>query len=136
VLLYRPVGLRELERIAESGFTAFPPRLEHQPIFYPVLSFEYAEQIARDWNTKDAASGYCGFVTRFEVEDSFVRRFEVHRVGAGAHEELWVPAERLDEFNRQIEGLIEVVAHYYGEHFRQPIDPESGLPVQIPSRHR
>ncbi len=85
VLLYRPVGLRELELIAETGFRAFPPRLEHQPIFYPVLGFEYAERIARDWNTKDAASGYCGFVTRFEVEDSFARGFEVRTVGSSAN---------------------------------------------------
>ncbi len=52
--LYRPVGPRELELIEASGFRAFPPRLPEQPIFYPVLSFEYAAQIARDWNAKDA----------------------------------------------------------------------------------
>ncbi|MEP0852893.1 MULTISPECIES: hypothetical protein [Cyanophyceae] len=46
--------------IAESGYTAFPPRLPYQPIFYPVLTEAYAVQIARDWNTKDAASGYVG----------------------------------------------------------------------------
>ena len=136
MILYRPVGVRELELIAESGFTAFPPRLEHQPIFYPVLSFDYVEQIARDWNTKDKASGFCGFVTRFELAESFARRFEVHRIGSAAHEELWVPAEELDEFNRQIEGRIEIIAHYYGEHCDQPIDPETGLPVQIVTRRR
>ena len=132
--LYRPVGLRELELISESGFTAFPARLEHQPIFYPVLSFEYAEQIARNWNTRDAAPGYCGFVTQFEVAESFARGFEVHRVGSSTHEELWVPAEQLGEFNRRIEGSIEIVAYFYGELFNQPIDPESRLPVQIVSR--
>ena len=44
--LFRPVGLKELELIAESGWRAFPPRLEWQPFFYPVLNVEYAEQIA------------------------------------------------------------------------------------------
>ena len=52
VLLYRPVGLTELELIAAAKFVAFPPRMPEQPIFYPVLNFDYAEQIARDWNTK------------------------------------------------------------------------------------
>ena len=85
MLLYRPVCLRELELIAETGFRAFPPRLEHQPIFFPVLGFEYAERIATDWNTEGAASGYCGFVTRFEVEDSFAREFEVRTVGSSAN---------------------------------------------------
>ena len=65
--LFRPVGVKELELIAESGYLGFPPRLYFQPIFYPVLNEEYATQIARDWNTKDEASGYAGYVTRFEV---------------------------------------------------------------------
>jgi hypothetical protein len=54
--LFRLVGLKELELIAQSGFTAFPPRLAIQPIFYPVLNFEYAAQIAREWNIKVMAS--------------------------------------------------------------------------------
>lgn len=54
-VLYRPVGEAELRRIEASGWRAFPPRLAHQPIFYPVLNEAYAAQIARDWNTKDAA---------------------------------------------------------------------------------
>ena len=52
--LFRPVGQAEFDLIAAGGFTAFPPRLPEQPIFYPVLNQEYATQIARDWNTKDA----------------------------------------------------------------------------------
>lgn len=35
--LYRPVGLREMELIVESNYKKFPPRLEWQPVFYPVL---------------------------------------------------------------------------------------------------
>ena len=37
-VLYRPVGQAELDLIAASGWRRFPPRLSHQPIFYPVLS--------------------------------------------------------------------------------------------------
>ncbi len=51
--LFRPVGVTELALIEELDFRAFPPRLEIQPIFYPVLNFDYAAQIARDWNTRD-----------------------------------------------------------------------------------
>lgn len=74
MILYRPVGLAELRRVYESGPASFPPRLPQQPIFYPVLDAAYAAQIARDWNTKDAASGYAGFVTRFAVDDDVARR--------------------------------------------------------------
>ena len=113
--LFRPVGRKELELIAESGHRAFPPRLEGQPLFYPVLNREYATKIARDWNTKDAASGYAGFVTRFEVETDYLARFDAHVVGGSMCQEYWIPAEQLDEFNRHIVGRIEVVEEFVGE---------------------
>ena len=81
MILYRPVGKRELELIEQSGYRAFPPRLPEQPIFYPVLNQRYAEEIAGRWNTRDARSGYRGYVTRFEVEDRYISRFESHIVG-------------------------------------------------------
>ena len=113
-VLYRPVGEAELRLIEESGWRAFPPRLAHQPIFYPVLNEEYAIQIARDWNTKDAASGYAGYVTRFRVRTDFLARYPVQTVGARMHQELWIPAEELDELNANIVGLIEVTAEFRG----------------------
>jgi hypothetical protein len=128
--LYRPVGLEELRLIAGSGFTEFPPRLRDQPIFYPVLNFEYAEQIAKRWNAK-YNSVACGFVTKFEVRDDYVRRFEVQTVGARIHQELWVPAEELEEFNRNILGPITVEAAYYGEDFLEAVDEKTNLPVGL-----
>jgi hypothetical protein len=131
MLLYRPVGLKELELIAATRFTAFPPRLPQQPIFYPVLNLEYAEQIARDWNTKDRASSFAGFVTSFEVDDNYLAKFSVETVGNKTHQELWIPAEELDEFNRHILGKIAVKSAYYGAQFQGAIDAESGLPSGI-----
>lgn len=107
--LYRPVGERELALIEAAGFRAFPPRLEWQPIFYPVTTEQYAATIARDWNARD---GQCGFVTRFAVDSVWLRQFEPHIVGSRAHEEYWIPAERLDEFNAHIVGAIEVIATF------------------------
>lgn len=112
--LFRPVGAAELRLIEESGWRAFPPRLAHQPIFYPVLNEDYAVQIARDWNTKDAASGYAGYVTRFRVRTELVSRYPVRTVGARQHQELWIPAEELDELNANIVGMIEVTAEFCG----------------------
>ncbi|HEY0603471.1 MAG TPA: hypothetical protein VGD58_11190 [Herpetosiphonaceae bacterium] len=106
---------KELDLIRESGYTAFPPRLFHQPIFYPVLNEEYATQIARDWNTKDAASGYVGYVTRFRVDSSFLERYPVQVAGNSRHQEYWIPAEDLAEFNRHIVGTIEVIAEFHGD---------------------
>jgi hypothetical protein len=64
VMLWRPVGPAELALIQALGMRAFPPRLLEQPIFYPVLSEEYAVKIARDWNAPRSGKGY---VTRFRV---------------------------------------------------------------------
>ena len=112
-ILFRPVGQKEFDLIEQSEFTVFPPRLEIQPIFYPVLNREYATQIARDWNTKDAASGYVGYVTQFYVRSDYLRQYEVQTVGAASvHQEYWIPAEKLDEFNKNIVGKIEVVDRF------------------------
>jgi hypothetical protein len=113
-VLFRPVGAAELRLIEESGWRAFPPRLAHQPIFYPVLNEGYAIQIARDWNTKDAASGYAGYVTRFRVRTAFISRYAVRTVGARRHQELWIPAEELDALNANLVGPIEVTAEFRG----------------------
>jgi hypothetical protein len=112
--LFRPVGLYELRLIRESGYRAFPPRLSHQPIFYPVLDVDYAIQIARDWNTKDPNSGYMGVVTAFGVDEDYLARFAVQVVGTSKHRELWIPAESLDEFNRHLVGQIRIIAAFYG----------------------
>ena len=110
-LLYRPVGQKELDLIRESGYTKFPPRLPEQPIFYPVLTEEYATKIARDWNTRYNSDGV-GLVTRFRVRTAFLARYEVQTVGGSDHQEYWIPAEELTEFNRNIIGKIEVIAEY------------------------
>lgn len=112
--LFRPVGLFELRLIRNSGYTAFPPRLPDQPIFYPVLNYEYAEQIAREWNVPDIRSGYMGEVTTFDVDAGYLAQFAERVVGAHLHRELWVSAEDLGVFNRHIEGKIRVVAAFYG----------------------
>jgi len=65
--LFRPTGLNELKLIHQSGMKAWPPRLPEQPIFYPVMNREYAQQIARDWNAK-SEPGQIGFVLRFNFE--------------------------------------------------------------------
>jgi hypothetical protein len=113
--LYRPVELKEALLILEADFREFPPRRPEQPIFYPVLNFEYAEQIVRDWNTKSPEAGFVAFVTQFRIDEAYIKQFEEQVVGASVHRELWIPAERLDEFNQHIQGQIEIITAYYGE---------------------
>ena len=112
VTLFRPVGQKEFELVREGGFRFFPPRLPNQPILYPVLTRSYAEQIARQWNTRDAGSGHVGYVLQFSVKLEFLGRYEVHCVGDSTHQEYWIPAADLEEFNRNITGRIEVVAEF------------------------
>jgi hypothetical protein len=109
VVLYRPVGPKELELVAASGYRRWPPRLPEQPIFYPVTNEEYAKQITIKWNVP--ASGV-GYVTKFQVRKNFMDRYQTQKVGSELHTEWWIPAKDLDELNNHIVGLIEVVGEY------------------------
>lgn len=104
--LWRPVGPEELELIRQTGMKAFPPRLPEQPIFYPVTTEAYAIKIARDWNVKASGSGY---VTRFEISAVYLARYEIQDAGGREHQEYWIPAEDLPNFNRAIRDEIEIV---------------------------
>ncbi|MFT5779440.1 MAG: hypothetical protein ACI837_002398 [Crocinitomicaceae bacterium] len=108
-LLYRPVNQIELDLIAELDWKGFPPRLPEQPIFYPVMNEEYAIQISRDWNVPAYGVGY---VTKFAVKSDYLNKFKVENVGGSIHNELWVPAEELEEFNDNIIGQIEVIKEF------------------------
>src|SRR5687768_345643 len=116
VTLYRPVGQKEHELVKESGYKKFPPRLEWQPIFYPVMNQQYAEQIAKQWNTEDEFSGY---VLAFDLPEEYVQKYPVQNVGGEIHNELWVPADELEAFNDNILGLIRVVEAFFGEKFNK-----------------
>ena len=109
VILWRPVGPKELALIEGSGMTAFPPRLPEQPIFYPVTTEAYAVKIARDWNVPASGSG---FVTRFAVDKAFFDRYSVQEAGGREHLEYWIPAEELDAFNAAIVGVIEITQRF------------------------
>lgn len=119
ITLYRPVGQTELDLIKETGNKNFPPRLEWQPIFYPVMNQTYAEQIALEWNTNDEFSGFVGHVTAFDLSEEYLTKFEVQNVGGEIHNELWVMAEDLEEFNSKIVGEIRLVKTFYGDKYKK-----------------
>jgi len=102
MVLFRPVGVNELKLIEQSNFKSFPPRLPEQPIFYPVCNEKYAMEIATRWNKS-------GCVVQFEISDAYISKFDVQTVGARYHQEYWIPAEELDEFNKAIIGFIEII---------------------------
>lgn len=108
-ILYRPVGPGELELIKKSGWKKFPPRLPEQPIFYPVLNEEYANQINIEWNVPAYGTG---FTMKFHINADYFEKFEVRNVGGQNHNELWVPSEKMDEFNSNIVGLIDIVKKF------------------------
>lgn len=97
--LYRPVGNDEFKLIQDANFKKFPPRLPEQPIFYPVCNLIYAKNIATKWNKS-------GHIVDFNIADDFISKYETHIVGSSIHEEYWIPAEDLEEFNTNIIGSI------------------------------
>jgi hypothetical protein len=108
--LWRPVGPKELALLKESGMREFPPRLPDQPIFYPVTTEAYAIKIARDWNVRASGSGY---VTKFDVLRSYLNQYNVELAGGREHQEYWIPAEDLPNFNAAIVGEIEVTLEFW-----------------------
>jgi tetratricopeptide (TPR) repeat protein len=125
MILYRPVGLQEMALIYDSEMKAFPARLPQQPIFYPVLQLEYARQTASGWNAQNGQ--FAGYVTQFKVEDPYLSRFETHTVGESQHQELWIPAEEIEEFNRHIIGHIKLVEAHFGNAFQGFVPESFGL---------
>lgn len=120
VTLYRPTGADELALIIDSGMKRFPPRLYWQPIFYPVLNFQYAAEIAERWNMGDPESDGVGFVTEFEIPDDYFQKFPIQVVGLDHHQELWVPAEEMEAFNDKIVNGIRVTKAFIGRQFVMP----------------
>lgn len=118
IKLYRPVGEKEMILIIENGYKMFPPRLEWQPIFYPVLNENYAAEIAEKWNTRDEFGNYLGFVTEFEIIKEIADQYPAQNVGARNHNELWVPSEELETFNQAIVGKITVKKVFVGSSFK------------------
>jgi len=108
--------LQELALLWDSGMREFPPRLAHQPIFYPVANLEYAQQIAREWNTKEPTAA--GYVTQFDITDSHINAFEPRVAGTSQHVEFWIPAEELSEFNSAIQGMVHVDQGFFGSEFK------------------
>ena len=125
MILWRPVGINELSLMFDASMRSFPPRLPEQPIFYPVLNFAYAEQIARDWNAQEPEGA--GYVTQFSVNDDYLRNFSRQIVGGRQHEEFWIPAEQLSEFNRRIDASIKITSAFFGDNFRGHIPDQFGL---------
>ena len=109
ITLFRPVGVRDLALLRDSGFRRWPSRLAEQPIFYPETNEAYAAQMARDWNTKDDLNGARGYGVQFRVASRFLERFEKRVVGGSEHEEYWIPAEDLEALNDAIVGTIDVI---------------------------
>lgn len=123
ITLYRPIGEKELILIAEANYKAFPPRLTWQPIFYPVLNEEYATEIASKWNTTDEFGNYLGFVTEFEIQEEEFLKYKVENVGGKIHNELWVPSEKLEDFNNSIIGEINIIKVCIGDLFKKASQP-------------
>jgi hypothetical protein len=87
------------------GFPSSPSSIQWSPR-------SYAEQIARDWNKRDAKSGFVGHVLQFQVRTDYLEKFPVQKAGAREHLEYWIPAEQMSQFNQNIVGKIEVIAEY------------------------
>ena len=107
------MDIEELRLVYEVGMKGFPPRKPEQPIFYPALNLEYANEIAKRWNAESQSAS--GYVARFNLDDKYGARFEPQKVGGSHHVELWVPSEELSRFNEHILPPIVIVSAHFGQ---------------------
>jgi hypothetical protein len=119
------MDIEELRLVYEGGMKGFPPRKPEQPIFYPVLNLEYANEIAKRWNVESSSAS--GYVARFNLDDAYASQFSPQKVGASHHIELWVPSEELSRFNEHILPPILVVSAHFGEKFKGHVPSQFGL---------
>lgn len=56
-------------------------------------------------------------MTEFEVNDEYIKRYKVQCVGDNCHQELWIPAEELKNFNDNIIGVIQIKEAFYGDKY-------------------
>ncbi|MCH1939876.1 hypothetical protein [Holdemania massiliensis] len=56
-------------------------------------------------------------MTEFEIDDNYIKKYESHCVGSEIHKELWIPAEKMPEFNENILGRIQIKRAYYGTEY-------------------
>jgi len=52
---------------------------------------------------------------RFNVSDEYIAKFDVQTVGSHYHQEFWIPAEDIEEFNKNITGKIETIHEFTNE---------------------
>ena len=103
--------LKRIGADKEKQLSQISTEINGTAYFYPVLNEQYATEIASSWNVK-YNEDHRGYVTKFEVDDQYCGQFEVHQVGGPHHKELWVPAEKLDEFNEHIIGEIHIISEF------------------------
>ena len=125
MILYRPMDIEELRLVYETKLKNFPPRKPEQPIFYPVLNLEYANEIAKRWNSESQSAS--SYVARFTIDETYGARFEPQKVGGSHHVELWVPSEELSHFNEHISPPILIVSAHFGQNFKGHVPSQFGL---------
>ena len=106
-ILFHALGSDELELIKRSGWTQFPSRSREEPLFYPILTEEYATQVAKEAYVEVDGVGW---VIKSAVSTDFVRKYDVQQIGASYQREYWIPAAELADLNRHLVGPIEVLA--------------------------
>ena len=77
-----------------------------------MLTQDYADAIARNWNSTDPKHNHVGFVTRFQIRNEFLSNYEIQTAADKSTLEYWIPAEDLDSFNDNIVGTIELIAEF------------------------
>ena len=109
VALYKSVSPTLLSHLIHVDWRYFVPESPDQKLFAPKLHLPFAEMLARQI---DAATHCAGYVVSFEVQKTYLNRYEITTVAYEEHEEYCIPIHDLSEMNKFIEGKIKLVSWF------------------------
>lgn len=65
--------------------------------------------------------------TLFDLPTDYLTKYEIHNVVSFIHNELWIPARELDDFNKHIINKIEIANVFIGDQFELSSTNEASL---------
>jgi len=89
------------------------------------ITQDYADAIARAWNSTDPEHNFVGIVSRFQIRNEFLSNYEIKTAADKETLENWIPAEDPESFNDNIVGKIEVIAEFRNGQLVQDAKPET-----------
>lgn len=115
--LYRPVGEKEMILIIESNYKKIPNSEEWKDFLSLETNKHAAKRYAKTYY-RGAHTNYLGFVIEFEVTEAEYEKWD-DKSKDEYEKKIYVPKNKLEDFNEQIVGEIKATHLFVGYEFKE-----------------